>query len=84
MRPKQTYNSIVFLPCLFLPASKTYNTMNHLAKLNMCSKQGMSAPGKASAHTAQVEDVKDFKTWSLLFLPPAQENTSWSTKQRLC
>lgn len=39
MSPKKTYNTIVFLPCLFLPASKIYNTMNHLEKLNVCSKQ---------------------------------------------
>lgn len=57
MSPKQTYNSIVFLPRPFLPASKIYSTMNHLAKLNVCSKPCLSSPGKASAHTARVEDV---------------------------
>lgn len=57
MSPKQTYKIIVYLPYPFLLASKIHSTINHLAKLNVCSKQCMSAPGKASAHTAQVEDV---------------------------
>lgn len=57
MSPKQIYNSIVFLPRPFFLASKIHSIMNHLAKLNVSSKQCMSAPGRASAHTAQVEDV---------------------------
>lgn len=60
MSPKKTYNNVVFLPRPFLLASKTYCTMNHLAKLSVCSKLCMSAPGKATAHTAQGGDVSEW------------------------